>query len=177
MTRRDEVFSASEIAAQDRWGNPELWTEARIAQLIWDRLPEPLHARIEAAPFFFLATSDREGRSDCSFKGGGPGLVNVLSPTRLAFPHFDARVKGNGTYSSLGNILDNPYVSLLFIDFSDGARLRINGRAAIQENTGFAAQFPQAECVVVVDIERVAPSCSSYIPLMAPIDAPSQDTR
>jgi len=177
MTRREEVFSSSEIAAQDRWGNPELWTEARITQLIWDRLPEPLHARIEAAPFFFLATSDREGRSDCSFKGGGPGLVKVISPTRLAFPHFNARVQGNGAYSSLGNILDNPYVSLLFIDFSDGARLRINGRAAIQENTGFAAQFPQAECVVVVDIERVAPSCSSYIPLMAPIDAPSQDTR
>lgn len=165
------------MAAQDRWGNPELWTEARIAQLIWDRLPEQLHARIEAAPFFFLATSDREGRSDCSFKGGGPGLVKVLSPTRLAFPHFGARVKGNGMYASLGNILDNPFVSLLFIDFSDGARLRINGRATIQEDTGITAQFPQAECIVVVDIERVAPSCSSYIPLMAPIDAPLQNTR
>ncbi len=177
MAQREEIFSATEIAAQDRWGNPELWTEARIAQLVWDHIPEQLHARIEAATFFFLATSDRKGCCDCSFKGGGPGLVKVLSPARLAFPHFDARVKGNGTYSSLGNILDNPYVSLLFIDFSDGARLRINGRATIQENTDITAQFPQAECAVVVDIERVSPSCSSYIPLMAPIEATSQEIR
>jgi predicted pyridoxine 5'-phosphate oxidase superfamily flavin-nucleotide-binding protein len=168
MARREEVFSPGELAAQERWGSPELWTEARIAQLIWDCLPAQLHARIEAAPFFFLATSDREGNCDCSFKGGGPGLVRVLSPNRLAFPHFGARVKGNGAYTSMGNILDNPHVSMLFIDFSDGARLRVNGRAAIRENEGMTGQFPQAECVVVVDIERVAPSCPSYIPLMTP---------
>src|SRR3989338_11715914 len=106
-------FHAGELDAQQRWGNPELWTEARINQLIWDRIPEAIHARIEAAPFFFLATSSPDGRCDCSFKGGGPGLVKVLSPNRLAFPHFEARVKGNGVYASLGNILLNPYVSIL----------------------------------------------------------------
>jgi len=88
----------------------------------------------------------------------------VLAPNRLAFPHFEARVKGNGAYMSLGNILVNPYVSLLLIDFNDGARLRINGKASIQEEITLKNMFPQAECVVVVDIELVAPSCSSYIP-------------
>lgn len=174
MARREDIFSPGELAAQDRWGNPELWNEARIAQLIWDRIPEPLHARIEAAPFFFLATSDREGRCDCSFKGGGPGLVKVLSPNRIAFPHFGARVKGNGAYASLGNILDNTHVSMLFIDFGDGARLRVNGRATIHENAAMMELFCQAECVVVVDIERVAPSCSSYIPLMTMLGPTSQ---
>lgn len=171
MARREDIFSPGELAAQDRWGNPELWTEARIAQLIWDRIPEPLHARIEAAPFFFLATSDREGHCDCSFKGGGPGLVKVLAPNCMAFPHFEARVKGNGAYMSLGNILVNPYVSMLFIDFADGARLRVNGRAAIHESGSMMELFSQAECVVVVNIELVAPSCSSYIPFMAPAEA------
>lgn len=161
-------FHAGEIDAQQRWGNPELWTEARISQLIWDRIPDAIHARIEAAPFFFLATSSPDGRCDCSFKGGGPGLVKVLAPDRLAFPHFEARVKGNGAYMSLGNILLNPHVSLLFIDFSGGARLRINGRATIREDAAMLAQFPQAECVVTVDIERVVPSCSSYIPRLIP---------
>lgn len=164
MARREDVFSPGELAAQDRWGNPELWTEARIAQLIWDRIPEQLRARIEAVPFFFLATSDKEGRCGCSFKGGGPGLVKVLAPNRVAFPHFEARVKGNGAYMSLGNILVNPYASMLFIDFADGARLRINGRAAIHESGPVMELFPQAECVVVVDIELVAPSCSNNIP-------------
>ncbi len=174
MARREDVFSSGELAAQNRWGNPELWTEARIAQLIWDRIPEQLHARLEAVPFFFLATSDQNGRCDCSFKGGGPDLIKVLAPNRLAFPHFEARVKGNGVYASLGNILVNPYVSMLFIDFTDGARLRINGRASIHENASMMEPFPQAECVVVVDIELVAPSCSSYIPLMVSAESLSE---
>lgn len=164
-------FHHGELAAQQRWGNPELWTEARKSQLLWDAIPEQLFARMEAAPFFFLATSNEEGRSDCSFKGGGPNLVRMLSPTRLAFPHFEPRVKGNGAYMSLGNMLVNPYISLLFIDFCDGARLRVNGRASIHDNATLNALFPQAECAVVVDIELVVPSCSSYIPRLVAADS------
>ena len=104
-------------------------------------------------------------------------MIKVLSPTRIAFPHFEARVKGNGVYASLGNIQVNPYVSMLLIDFTDGARLRINGRATIHENASMMEPFPQAECVVVVDIELVAPSCSSYIPLMVPAGPPSQGMK
>ena len=166
-------FHAGELDAQLRWGNPELWTEARIGQLIWDRIPEQINARIEAAPFFFLATSHPDGRCDCSFKGGGPGLIKVLATNRLAFPHFEARVKGNGAYMSLGNILLNPYVSLLFVDFADGARLRVNGKASIHDNAEMMAQFPQAECVVVVDIELVAPSCPAYVPHLVPVEQPA----
>lgn len=166
-SNREETFHPGELVAQQRWGNPELWTEARVNQLLWQHIPQQLKPRIEAAPFFFLATSARDGRCDCSFKGGGPGLVKVLAPDRLAFPHFEARVKGNGAYASLGNILVNPYVSLLFIDFNDGARLRVNGKASVLENVSLKEPFPQAECVVMVDIELVAPSCASYIPRLA----------
>ncbi len=170
-------FHTGELDAQQRWGNPELWTDARIQQLIWDRIPEPIHARIEAAPFFFLATSSPDGRCDCSFKGGGPGLVKVLAENRLAFPHFEARVKGNGAYMSLGNILLNPYVSLLFIDFNDGARLRVNGKASIHENAEMMGHFSQAECVVVVDIELVAPSCPAYVPRLVPAEQPANTAK
>ena len=61
--------------------------------------------------FFFLATADAEGRPDCSFKGGMPGFVRVTAPDELAFPDYD----GNGMFKSLGNILANPAVGLLFI--------------------------------------------------------------
>lgn len=165
---RDKVFGEGERTAQARWGNPNLWTEARIAELVWDRIPEMHHARIEAAPFFFLATSDREGRCDCAFKGGGPGLVRVLSPKCLSFPHFPARVPGNGAYLSLGNILVNPAVSLLFVDFNDGARLRVNGRASVHEDGAMKSLDPRAECVIEVDIEQVVPACRSYVPRLVP---------
>ena len=41
---------------------------------------------VEAAPMFFLATADREGRPDVSYKGGLPGFVRVVGPHALAFP-------------------------------------------------------------------------------------------
>ena len=60
-----------------------------------DRLEEKLartaftdedQAFIEGLPYFFLATSDVEGRPDCSFKGGVPGFVRITGPSELAFP-------------------------------------------------------------------------------------------
>lgn len=164
MAGRPGIFSDGERIAQQRWGDPSLWTGSRINQLVWDRIPERFHARIEAAPFFFLATSDREGRCDCAFKGGGPGLVRMQAPDRLTFSHFAARVPGNGAYSSLGNILVNDQVSLLFVDFADGGRLRVNGRATVHDEAERLAAFPGAECVVAVQVERVMPSCPAYVP-------------
>ena len=76
-------------------------------------------AFIESVIFFFLATADNEGRPDCSFKGGAAGFVRVTSPSELAFPDFD----GNGMFKSLGNLLVNPNVGLLFIDFEKPRRL------------------------------------------------------
>ena len=87
---------------------------------ISDRLEEKLtHSQftegdktiVESAAYFFLATADAEGRPDCSFKGGMPGFVRVVGPSELAFPDYD----GNGMFKSLGNILVNPNVGMLFI--------------------------------------------------------------
>ena len=82
--------------------------------------------------FFFLATADAEGRPDCSFKGGAPGFVRVTGPGELAFPDYD----GNGMFKSLGNILVNPGVGLLFIDMGEKPRrLRVNGTASVSAAT------------------------------------------
>jgi hypothetical protein len=100
---------------------------------ISDRLEEKLtrttftdddKAFIESTPYFFLATADAEGRPDCSFKGGMPGFVRVTGPSELAFPDYD----GNGMFKSLGNVLVNSHVGILFIAMHDKPRrLRVNG--------------------------------------------------
>ena len=46
-----------------------------------------------------------------------PGFVRVTGPSELAFPDYD----GNGMFKSLGNILVNPNVGLLFIDLHEQA--------------------------------------------------------
>src|SRR5215212_11183007 len=88
-------------------------------------------AFIERMDMFFLATADAEGRPQCSYKGGDPGLVKVVDERTLAFPNYD----GNGMYLSMGNVLENPHVGLLFIDFlgNPPRRLRVNGSASITE--------------------------------------------
>jgi predicted pyridoxine 5'-phosphate oxidase superfamily flavin-nucleotide-binding protein len=85
---------------------------------------------IEGAGYFFLATADADGRPDCSFKGGPPGFVRVTGASELAFPDYD----GNGMFKSLGNVVANPHVGLLFITMHDKPkRLRVNGIARISD--------------------------------------------
>ncbi len=159
------IFHNGEMRAQKTWGDPAIWDEARVKQLLWNAIPEELHARIEAAPFFFLATSDKDGRCDSSFKGGGPGIIRMLAPNRLAFADFD----GNGAFMSLGNILENPNVGMLFVDFNDGARLRVNGRATIHDRGEVVELFPGAARAVVVDMELVVPNCAQHVPRLVPV--------
>src|SRR5437660_4082516 len=92
---------------------------------------------IESALYFFLATADAAGRPDCSFKGGMPGFVRVSGPSELAFPDYD----GNGMFKSLGNLLANPQVGLLFIDMHERPRRRrVNGTARVERDDPLLAQ-------------------------------------
>ena len=123
-------------------------------------------AFIESRALFFLATADAEGRPDCSYKGGRPGFVRVVGPSTLAFPSYD----GNGMFKSLGNILVNPHVGLLFIDFETPKRLRVNGRASVDERDPLLAQFVGAQLVVRVEVETIFPNCPRYIHKMQTVE-------
>jgi uncharacterized protein len=116
-------------------------------------------AFIEAADMFFLATADAEGRPQCSYKGGDPGFVRVLDERTIAFPVYD----GNGMYLSAGNVLVNPHVGLLFVDFERRRRLRLNGVAAVAEDDPLLGEFPEAQLVVRVRATEVFPNCPRYI--------------
>jgi hypothetical protein len=125
-------------------------------------------AFIEGSTMFFLATADEHGRPDCSFKGGRPGFVRVVDPQTLAFPSYD----GNGMFRSLGNILVNPAVGLLFVDFERPRRVRINRTATLHEDDPLRAEFAGAQLVVRVRADRIFPNCPRYIPTMK-LETPS----
>lgn len=121
-------------------------------------------AFIAAQSFFFLATADADGRPDCSFKGGAPGFARVMAPDLLIFPDYD----GNGMFKSLGNILANPHVGLLFIAMDERpARLRVNGRAEVVRNDPLMSDFPGAQLLVKVKPLDIFPNCPRYIPDLA----------
>jgi predicted pyridoxine 5'-phosphate oxidase superfamily flavin-nucleotide-binding protein len=123
-------------------------------------------AFIESRAMFFLATADAEGRPDCSYKGGRPGFVRVVGPHTLAFPSYD----GNGMFKSLGNVLVNPHVGLLFIDFESPRRLRVNGRASVNADDPLLAEFVGAQLIVRVETEAIFPNCPRYIHRMQMVE-------
>jgi len=115
---------------------------------------------IGSAPMFWLATADADGFPDVSYKGGMPGFVRVVGPSELAFPNYD----GNGMYKSLGNVLVNPRVALLFIRFADGPRrLRVQGRAHLHHDDPLLAEWEGAQLVVRLTAERIFANCPRYL--------------
>ena len=142
----------------------------RLAETIISRQISPEdQAFIEAQNMFFLATVDQEGRPNCSYKGGSVGLVKVIDEYTVAFPVYD----GNGMYLSAGNVMVNPPVGLLFIDFQRQARLRLNGDAFIQENDPLLAHWPEAQMVVRVKLLEMFPNCPRYIHKMVMVEESS----
>ena len=143
---------------------------------ISDRLEEKLtrqaftdndRAFIEGSMFFFLATADAEGRPDCSFKGGAPGFVRVVGPDELAFPDYD----GNGMFKSLGNVVVNPGVGLLFIDMGEKPRrLRVNGTASVSRDDPLMQRFAGAQLLVRVQVRAIFPNCPRYIHRMQMVE-------
>jgi predicted pyridoxine 5'-phosphate oxidase superfamily flavin-nucleotide-binding protein len=139
---------------------------------ISDRLEEKLtrtqftsedKAFIESVPYFFLSTADASGHPDCSYKGGMPGFVRLIGPSELAFPDYD----GNGMFKSLGNILVNPSIGILFIAMhGKPKRLRVNGEATVSDQDPLLAQTVGAQLIVRVAARVIFPNCPRYIPTM-----------
>ena len=114
---------------------------------------------IEKADMFFLATCDHRGLPTCSYKGGDPGFVRVLDERWLAFPNYD----GNGKFQSMGNLLKNPNVGMLFVDFEGQQRLRLQGIATILDDDVLLSQYPEAQFMIRVQVTEVYTNCPRYV--------------
>jgi predicted pyridoxine 5'-phosphate oxidase superfamily flavin-nucleotide-binding protein len=116
-------------------------------------------AFIRRSRMFFLATADADCQPECSYKGGLPGFVRVLDDRTLAIPDYD----GNGQYRSWGNVIANPRVGLLFLDFETPKRLRVNGTAVVSADDPLLAELPGAVFIVRLTAQRIFPNCPRYI--------------
>ena len=131
------------------------------------RLDEAAQGWIRKADTLFIASGYRDRDSggasngmDASHRGGAPGFVKVLSDTRIVFPDY----AGNNHFNTIGNLMLDPRVGLLFVDFENGGLLQISGRATIDWDSPEVANHPGAQRLVVIDIERVV-RLQSVLPL------------
>lgn len=113
-----------ELAAVDRQPGPAV----RHGPVL-----DPAAAAVVAgAGTFFIASqalaAQANGGADVSHRGGEAGFVSVLDGGRsLVWDDF----AGNRFFNTLGNIVLEPRVGLLFIDFDSGTLLQLAGRASI----------------------------------------------
>ena len=161
----DSMYHAESRMLQDQFDTHRL--ADRLAEtLVRSRFTDEDRHFIEQQRMFFLATTDAAGFPDCSYKGGDPGFVRVHGDQTLIFPSYD----GNGMFKSLGNIRSSPGVGLLFLNFEQPKRLRVNGTASVSADDPLIEGFPGAQLLVRVTARHIFPNCPRYIPRMQMVE-------
>lgn len=173
--------STGEHLLQERYGTANRALSFYNNQML-DHLNEEMKSFIAEQEMMFIATADGHGECDCSFRAGPPGFVHVLDEKTLIYPEY----RGNGVMASLGNILENPHIGIVFIDFFQHAiGLHVNGKATIIENEQLMKMadlpermveelnkegFRKPERWVMVKVEEAYIHCSKHIPLLQKLD-------
>ena len=143
---------------QDRFDSRRL-ADTISQRTVHDRITDHDRDFIERMDMFFIASEGADGRLDCSYKGGDVGFVRVIDEHTVAFPSYD----GNGQFMTTGNIIETGKVGMLFIDFQNQWRMRLNGIATIDFDDPLKDSWPEAQFVVRVKAEEVFPNCPRYI--------------
>ena len=132
-----------------------------------DELGDVEREFISARDSFYLATVTETGWPYVQHRGGPPGFLHVISPTRLAF----ADVRGNRQMLSTGNVTANDRVALFLMDYPQRSRLKILGHARIlpaSEAPELALQLStpansHVERIVTVEVVTFDWNCPKYI--------------
>lgn len=117
-------------------------------------LDRDVHAMIAQADTFFVATgagtqAEAEGGIDISHKGGKPGFVRIDGDT-LTIPDF----VGNRYFNTLGNLMLDQRAALLFVDFTNGDLLHLQGKAEIVWDSDEAQQVTGAQRLWRFHVQR-----------------------
>jgi uncharacterized protein len=173
--------STGEHLAQAKFGTTQRALAFYNKQML-DYLNPLMQTFIGQQEIMFIATADRHGECDCSFRAGLPGFVKVLSDRRLAYPEY----RGNGVMASVGNILENSHIGIIFMDFfQHTVGLHVNGRASIVENDQLYDRDDTTLAIledtekkgglrperwIFVEVEEAYIHCSKHIPLLKKLD-------
>ncbi|MGK5543260.1 pyridoxamine 5'-phosphate oxidase family protein [Streptomyces sp. URMC 127] len=171
--------SAGEHRLQQHFGTTD--RAARFYdQQVRPHLTPEMREFIGRQAMVFLASADSRGQCDSSFRAGPPGFVHVIDDRTLAYPEF----RGNGVHASAGNMLENPHLGMLFMDFTHHRiGLHVNGTAHLYHDQDLRSVHPGLptdvapgrgpEMWVRLTVEEAYIHCSKYIPHLQPAPRPA----
>ena len=110
-------------------------------------------ALIENSDTMFIGSGQFKGKEknshgyDTSHRGGSAGFVKVINNSFIQIPDY----AGNNFFNTIGNLIIDPRVGLLFINFENGDLLHITGRASID----WQGQDTQIRRLINIEIDSV----------------------
>jgi PPOX class probable FMN-dependent enzyme len=123
------------------------------------------HSRnfVAHSPFLIIGSVRKDGLSDVSPRGEEPGFVKIIDDTTLAIPDRP----GNNRLDTLSNILERPYVGLIFLVPGVNETLRINGMAELRDDDDLRELFVVRErlpaTVLLVKVNEIYLHCAKAI--------------
>jgi predicted pyridoxine 5'-phosphate oxidase superfamily flavin-nucleotide-binding protein len=183
MRDQERPGSDGEHLVQQRLGTTER-ADRFYSDQVLDHLNVRMQEFVNRQEMFFLATSDRHGDCDSTFRAGPPGFIQVLDERTVAYPEY----RGNGVMASIGNISENPRLGLMLIDFTrDRIGLHINGRARVVMDAEMRAAYQglpvdpipgrRAQLWVMVEVEEAYIHCAKHIPHLQKVPAQARGAR
>lgn len=128
-------------------GHPDL------ARTTADRLNADQRALLETTDTAFVASAHRDRGADASHRGGRPGFLRVNDDgRRVLLPDYT----GNRMFQTLGNLVLDPRIGMLVVDWETGRTVQLAGTAEILWDGPEVQARPHADRVVAIDVEAVA---------------------
>ena len=122
------------------------------------RLDDYMKSWITKADTMFIASGYHQPHQeknnsgmDVSHRGGPAGFVKIKSDSSLVLPDY----AGNNLFNTIGNLVMDSRVGLLFVDFHHGSMLQISGNAKIDWDSSQVAKHPGAKRLINIEIEHI----------------------
>lgn len=162
----DIAFTDRVKAEQAARGSREMY-EGMVARPAPDGFSDREAAFIAMRDSFYMATVSEDGWPYIQHRGGPRGFLKTLSPTQLGFADY----RGNRQYLSVGNLHNEKRVSLFLMDYPNRARLKLLGRATVQEaadDPALAAQLDidgqgKVERLFTIEVDAFDWNCPQFI--------------
>jgi len=170
--------SKGEHSLQEKYGTRQRALKFYDKQML-NHLSPVMQEFIAKQEVMFVATADSHGECDCSARFGQPGFVRVINKEFLIYPEY----RGNGVLASQGNIVENPHIGIIFVDFFETTvGLHVNGAARVIECDDLlksSNELPEdiliemqlegnkkPERWIMIEVEEAYIHCSKHVPLL-----------
>jgi len=164
----DISFTDSVKNAQTLYGSREGYRQFEQKGVVNSGLDEAAAEFIGQRDSFYQASVSDTGWPYVQHRGGPVGFVRVIDSNTIGYADF----RGNRQYISVGNLMSDNRISLIFMDYANRRRLKVWGRVEIihmddapellakLENPEYRARIERG---VIIHIEAIDWNCPQHI--------------